>query len=297
MKNFRSETEKEAAPGVSRRGALLGLAGTLPIGLAMGGETSTAAAADQAAESTWDRIKRTRVLRVDGIVGEEPNFHKDPQTGEWSGFAIDMGRSIAKALDVELQIIESTWGGSVLDLQAGKIDIAFTLQATPQRALAIGFAGPMYAISLIIIPRKGFTKSTWAELDNPDVRLAVDVGSVHEAIARRYAPKAQIISFKNRDEAVLAVVSGRADANVSTTLNGILSHSKNPDQLGEMITPTPVLTLSSFFGVRVGDTRWAEFLSIWGTYNRELGQTREWILDNLKLSGITPDDVPSSVQF
>lgn len=283
------------AVDASRR-SIFGLAAALPAGLALAASVPGAAAA-QTTGSTWDRIMSTRILRVGGIIGEEPNFHKDPQTDEWSGFAIDMGRSVAKVLDVKLQIVETTWGGSVLDLEANKIDIAFTLQATPQRAMAIGFTRPMYAISMIIVPGKGFTAKTWADLDNPSVRLAVDVGSVHEAITRRYAPRSQIISFKTRDEAILAVVSGRADANVATTLLGILSHHKNPQQLGEMITPTPVLTLSSFFGVRTGDTRWADFLSIWGTYNRELGQTREWILGNLKLAGVSREDVPSTVQF
>ena len=271
MADLLDGAEHRDAVAASRR-SIFGLAAALPAGLALAASVPTAAAA-QTTGSTWDRIMSTRTLRVDGIIGEEPNFHKDMQTGEWSGFAIDMGRNIAKTLDVKLEIVESTWGGSVLDLQTNKID------------------------SMIIVPRKGFTANTWADLDNPNVRLAVDVGSVHEAIARRYAPKAQIISFKTRDEAILAVVSGRADANVATTMLGILSHQKNPQQLGEMITPTPVLTLSSFFGVRTGDTRWAEFLSIWGTYNRQLGQTREWILDNLKLAGISREDVPSTVQF
>jgi len=276
----------------SRRG-MFGLAAAVPAALALAAAPSAMAAESQ---GTWDRIMSTRTLRVGGVVGEEPNFHKDPQTGEWSGFDIDMGQSIAKILDVKLQVVETTWGGSVLDLQANKIDIAFGLQATPARGMVIDFTRPIYSLGLIIVPRADFAPKTWTELDQPNVRLSVDAGSVHEAIAKRYAPKAQITSFKTRDEAILAVVAGRADANVATTLIGILSHKKNP-QLGQIITPTPVLTLSSYFGVRQGDARLANFLGVWGTYYRELGQVREWILDNLKLAGLSADDVPASVQF
>ena len=38
----------------------------------------------------------------------------------------------------------------------------------------------------------------------------MDIGSAHELIARRYTPKAQILGFKTRDEAVMAVATGRA---------------------------------------------------------------------------------------
>ena len=38
-----------------------------------------------------------------------------------------------------VEIIESTWGNSVLDLQANKIDIMFGLSPTPSRALILEF--------------------------------------------------------------------------------------------------------------------------------------------------------------
>ena len=45
--------------------------------------------------STLERIKRTGTLRVAVIVGQEPYFHKDLQTGTWSGACIDMANDIA----------------------------------------------------------------------------------------------------------------------------------------------------------------------------------------------------------
>ena len=39
-------------------------------------------------------------------------------TGEWSGVAIDMAKSIASALGARLEYVESTYGNSVLDLQS-----------------------------------------------------------------------------------------------------------------------------------------------------------------------------------
>src|SRR5512133_2004685 len=95
-------------------------------------------------ESTFDRVRRTGVLRVAALPGESPFFRKDLATGEWSGAAIDMAKSIASPFNARLDYVESTYGNSVLDLQANKIDLAFALNPTPQRALAIGFARAYY---------------------------------------------------------------------------------------------------------------------------------------------------------
>ena len=75
-------------------------------------------------------------LRIAGIVGTEPYYHKDIVTGQWSGFCVSMATDLAKALEAEVEIIESTWGNSVLDLQSNKIDIMFGLSPTPSRATA-----------------------------------------------------------------------------------------------------------------------------------------------------------------
>src|SRR4051794_41686495 len=113
------------------------------LGTALGAIAVAGSAAAQPASSgpepTFDRIRRTGALRIAALPGEQPFFRKDLATGEWSGVAIDMAKSIAAAFNAKLEYIESTYGNSVLDLQANKIDLAFALNPTPQRALAIGF--------------------------------------------------------------------------------------------------------------------------------------------------------------
>lgn len=248
-------------------------------------------------ESTWERIQRTGELRVAGLVGEEPYFHKDLATGEWSGFAIEMARDIAKHLEAELKIVESTWGNSVLDLQANKVDISFALNPTPQRALVIDFTDPLFYNSFVVVTRSGFAKKTWAELNDPEVTIAVDIGSTHELMARRFAPEAKIIGFKSRDDAILAAQTGRADLFVATVILGLTSLEKNP-KLGEFIIPEPAIEVPVSAGVRKeSDKRFREFVSIWANYNRGLGQIREWILSSLETVGVDPKNVPPEVQF
>jgi len=84
-----------------------------------------ARAEDQPAESTIDRIKRAKVLRIAALPGEAPYFNKDIASGGWSGMCIEMAKDIAGVFDGQVEYLESTYGNSVLDLQANKIDLAF----------------------------------------------------------------------------------------------------------------------------------------------------------------------------
>lgn len=248
-------------------------------------------------ESNLARIQRTKTLRVAGLVGEEPYFSKDLASGQWSGFCIEMARDIAKELDSKLEIVESTWGNSVLDLQANKIDISFGLNPTPKRALVVDFSAPLFFNSFVIVTSKKFMAKTWRELNDPKVRIAVDLGSSHELVARRFASNATITAFKNRDEAILAVQSGRADCFVATVFLGLTALKKNP-QLGMFVIPQPPVqsAVSAAFQYD-NDRRFRDFMTAWANFNRGNGQTKEWILAALAKQNIKPEDIPPEMTF
>src|SRR5438552_10997503 len=101
-----------------------------------------ARAEDQSAESTIDRIKRGKVLRIAALPGEAPYFNKDIASGAWSGMCIEMARDIAGVFDGQVEYLESTYGTSVLDRQAHKIDLVVALNRTPKRAPVAAFLAP-----------------------------------------------------------------------------------------------------------------------------------------------------------
>lgn len=245
-----------------------------------------------------ERIRKSGVLRVAVLIGQDPYFHKDLATGVWSGACIDMANDIASKLGAKVETLESTWGNQILDLQADKIDLAFAVNPTPERALVIDFASPILVHSFTAVTRKGFPKpTTWTDLDKPEVRIAVDLGSTHELIARRYAPKANILAFKTRDEAVLAVATGRADCNVVLAILALPMLKKNP-ALGEIAIPRPILTLPTNLAIRQDpDKRFRDFLSIWADYNRTMGTTREWFIKGLAALDVSMSDIPPEIQF
>ena len=252
----------------------------------------------QPAESTMERIKSSKVLRIAALPGEAPYFNKDIATGAWSGMCIDMSKDMAKVFDANVEYIESTYGNSVLDLQANKIDLAFSLNPTPARALVIDFTHPFYLHGFGMVGRKGFKATNWADLDKPEVKIAFDIGSVHEISARRFASHATLIALKSRDDCILAVQSGRADCVILAVNLGLTAVKKNP-QLGEFqMLHQPRIQLPTCMGIRKESNKdWRDFLNAWVDYNRGIQQIREWLYAGLAINGVKPEDVPSDVEL
>lgn len=282
--------------GNSRRDALKLAAG---LGLAGGAVALAAPAIAQGAgDNTLDRVRAAKTLRIAVLPGELPYFNKNLATGEWTGFAIEMAKDIARTLDVKLEYTESTYGNSVLELQSGKIDLAFALSATPQRALVIDFTAPVFSHPFGAVMRKGFEASTWGDLNKKEVRIAVDAGSANETAARRFAPNADIKSLKTRDEVMLELASGRADVVVNALILGLTAVAKNRNLGSYRLLQKPTVAIPSCMGVRKEqDKKWRDFLSTWVDYNRGIGQMREWFTTGLALSNVPAADLPVEVDI
>ncbi len=254
--------------------------------------------AQSTTESTIDRVTRTKTLRIAALPGELPYFSKDIATGEWSGSAIEMAKDIAKIWDAKLEYVESTYGNSVLDLQSNKVDLAFALNPTPQRALSIGFTRPMIIHPFGCIAKKGFDPKTWDDINKPDIRVVCDLGSLHETAARRFAPKSQITAFKTRDEAILALQAGRADVDILAAMLGITAIAKNPGLGTFRLLSNPTVALPSNLGVRrEPDTRFVEVINAWLDMNRGTGQIREWMIQGIEKTGAKREDIPAELSF
>ena len=252
---------------------------------------------EPAREPNLARILRTGRLRVGAPLGEEPYSYKNSATGQWSGFLVAMAGDLAAALGVELAIVETNWADMVTDLHTGKIDLAYGPSPTAQRAMFADFSTPLFHDTFAILARKGFAPKSWSELNVPESLVAVDTGSAREEAVRRFAGNAAITGFKTREEALLAVQSGRADCFVASVFFALAALKKNP-QIGELIVPTPQLRAARCPAMPYDDDRrFRGVVDAWSEDNRGIGQIRNWIMAGLANLGIEPSDLPSDVSF
>jgi polar amino acid transport system substrate-binding protein len=278
---------------IARRG-LAGMAAILPAAAMIG----SAEAQTAGRESTFERVTRTKTLRIAALAGSPPYFQKDIATGEWVGACVAMAADLAKVWDAKVEFVESTYGNSVLDLQSNKIDLGFALNPTPARALSIGFTRPMITHPFGCIAKKGFLPSAWDDINKPEIKVACDLGSLHETCARRFAPNSTIIALKSPDEAILTFQSGRADVIILAALLGISALGKNPSLGTYRLLGNPSVALPSNIGVqREPDTRFVEVVNAWLDMTRGIGQIREWMIQGIEKTGGRRQDIPAELSF
>ncbi|CAN7727450.1 transporter substrate-binding domain-containing protein [Neorhizobium sp. LjRoot104] len=251
-----------------------------------------------ASAGTIEDIRARGVLRIPAILNEVPYYNKDPRSGEWQGFVIDMANDVAKSLNVKLEIVESSWANAILDVQSGKVDMAFAVTATPVRAMSVSFSAPTYYNSFVLVSsKKELDGKSWNELNDPKYTFAVDMGSAQDLITQQFLPKANVLRFKTRDEAIVAVSTGKADALVNTMLNGLVI-AKRATTIGSVKVPTPVLSTPSVIALNYkADETFKSFVSAWAEYNRRIGNNQTWILKSLEPFGISLTDMPPGFGF
>ena len=277
----------------NRRSFITGVAG-LAAATAIPNVFAQAAAATGSTEPTLARVQRTKTLRIGAVRGAAPYYNKDLASGEWGGFMIDFAKSLAASLNVKLDITETTWGNSVLDLQTHKIDLFFGMNPTPARREVIGFTEPLFLNAFTVVSKKEF--KTWADLNKPEVKIAVDIGSSHDQMISRVCPNATIVRLEKADDATLALQTGRVDAQVLVWLLALDILKKNP-ALGKMYVPQPLEATSTNIGVpKEEDKAWVETINKWIAAERAAGKIKPTVLGNLqKLSGVKPEDVPAQI--
>ena len=259
--------------------------------------SSAVAQAADPNESTFARIRRTKKMRIGAVGGGAPYYMKDLASGQWKGFYVDIAKALADDMEAELEITETTWGNSVLDLQSNKIDIFFGLNPTPKRALVVDFSVPVFNNAFGILCKKDFKPKTWAELNSPDVKIAVDQGSSHDQVVSRLIPKAQISRLKTADDATAALQTGRVDAQCLITMLSLTVLKKNPS-LGQFVLPTPIFATTSNDGIcRETDKAWRDYVNSWIYFNKDLGFIRNATITNMEMVAVTQSDVPPSVSL
>ncbi|MBD8554545.1 transporter substrate-binding domain-containing protein [Rhizobium sp. CFBP 8762] len=274
------------------------LGGGAIVAAAVGASSKAAnAQAASAATTTFQQVMSSKKLRIGGVPTGAPWTVRDRETGQWGGQFYDIGKALATDMEVELEMVETTWGTGILDLQANKLDVMFGMNPTPKRALAVDFTVPVYNSALTVIAKPGFEPKTWADLNKPEVKLVVDMGSAHDQVASRLCPNATITRLKTLDEATMALSTGRADAQAIFWQGGVKAVKTNP-RLGTCIAPLPLFGSTSNAAVRrETDKTMRDFLNTWIVYAQGLGLVREAVLNSLLKVDITLEDLPSGVTF
>jgi polar amino acid transport system substrate-binding protein len=271
----------------------------LHTGALMGASLLSHEAFSQPAFSnTLERIQKTKVLRIGAVRGGTPYYYKNIASGKWEGCMIDMATDLAQSLSATLDVQETTWGNSVLDIQSGKIDAFFGLYPTPQRRTAVAFSEPLFHNANSLIARQGFNPENWSDLNKTGVRIAVDLGSSYDELVTKTCPNATIMRFDKTNDATLAVQAGRADCQVTVIILALTMLKKNP-AMGHLIVPLPVASTTTNAALpKEENPAWQQYFDHWLAGMQSSGKIKTIMMSNLdKLVGVKAGDIPPQVNF
>lgn len=246
---------------------------------------------------TIKAIKERGTLRIGVFNGTAPYYHKDLVTGKWDGFCVNMGQDFADYLGVKLEMVETTWGNAMMDLQGNKIDVMFGLSNNPERAKVVDFTGKMMDNTFTVVTSKNNDFKSWEDLNKPEVRVAVDLGSTQDQFARRVLPNCTLVALKGADETILALQSGRADAIIQVALLAVVT-VKNLGEKVKLVVPEPQDSQPTTIGVRRDPNgEFVKFVDQWLELRRNEGKVNEWIVSSLELVGVKKDILPDTLKF
>lgn len=125
--------------------------------------------------------------------------------GEPKGISVDLARELGKRLGVPVELVIFRGAGTVFDaVKSGRWDVAF-FAIEPVRAAEVDFTAPYVTIEGGYVVPKDSPIRTIADVDKPDVRIAVGQGSAYDLFLTRTLKNAKLV----RTTALLATVTDR----------------------------------------------------------------------------------------
>ncbi|WP_441248809.1 glutamate ABC transporter substrate-binding protein [Kitasatospora sp. McL0602] len=178
---------------------------------------------------------RSRGRLVVGAKEDQPYLgQKNPATGEYSGFDIEIAKMVGADLGfapAQIQFRTIASANRETALQNGQVDYYVgTYTINDNRKKLVGFAGPYFIAGQSLLVRKADT-AIHGPQDLNGKKVCSAAGSTpYQRIQKQY-PKAQLVAYDTYSACVDNLITGQVDA--VTTDNAILQGyaAKVPDEL------------------------------------------------------------------
>lgn len=151
-------------------------------------------------------------------------------SGGIEGFNVDLANEIGKRLGVKMNITAAQWSGLIPAMQAGKYDfLVAPTTITEERAKTMLFTEGYLNTDFLFAVKKGAPVMVTLE-DFKGKVISVNKGSVYDSWSRGLEDSIgwKVQSYGTQTDAIQAVISGRAFANVAGNTGVAWAVTKNP---------------------------------------------------------------------
>jgi polar amino acid transport system substrate-binding protein len=214
------------------------------------------------AADTLSEIQKRGKLRIGMEPGYMP-FELTNKKGEIIGFDVDMAKRMAKAMNVELELVSTAWDGIIPALLTDKFDVIMSgMTLTQERNLSVNFATPYILIGQSVLLKKDLADAvtSYKDLNDPKYTVASKLGTTGEQATKRMIPNAKYISYETEQEGVMELVNGKIDAFIyDLPFNAIAVGQKGQGKIVHLDEPFTKEPLA--WAIRKGDPDFLNWLN------------------------------------
>lgn len=156
-----------------------------------------------------------------GTTGDyRPLSYREPETGEYWGFCLDVAGEIAKAMDATVSYVPTSWPTLTADVLAEPQAFDFAIGGitiTDSRMETMDMSEGYLGNGKTILCRKEDAEkyACQEDLNHPEVRVMVNPGGLNEKFARANLPNCTLIVYERNEEIPNQVAEGSADVMIT----------------------------------------------------------------------------------
>jgi len=178
-------------------------------------------------------------LRVGVYLGSPTSMVRDSKTNEIHGLSFDLGKELARRLNVPFEQVTYQRISDVLEgMKAGEVDFTVS-NSTPARAATVTFSQNLLTIELGYLVSAASPIATIADIQRPGLRVGVTQGSTSQGTIPKLLPNAMVVPAENYKRGIEMLEHGEID-----------TYATNKPTLFEMSDQMP--------GSRILEGRWGE---------------------------------------
>ena len=171
-----------------------------------------------------------------------------------AGFDMALAQYIADYIGLELEVVTMDFDGVLSELQTQSVDLGMAgLSPDPKREEAMDFSDIYYegGQSLVTIKDNADKYNSFEAVNDPDVSVGAQTGSIQMDLATENTPDADIISLPKVTDIISELIGGKLDAAYIETAVAE-SYQKNYPAL-EIVLDVPYDVEGSAIGVSKGN--------------------------------------------
>lgn len=221
--------------------ALLLLIAALVLAACGGGSSEEDPTTDDAAGSGGSSSSEGDLLAevqeegklIVGTEGTYPPFTFHDDSGELTGFDVEIAREVGKRLGVEVEFLETQWDAIFAGLDASRFDmVANQVGINEERQASYDFSDPYITSTAVLVVAKGNDEIKSFE-DLEGKLSAQSLTSNYAETARSYG--AEIEGVEGFNQAIELLNSGRVEATVNDNLTVLDFLKQRPDANIEIV--------------------------------------------------------------